>query len=445
MAAPVRIYRRLAICCIQLSLLLVSASVGQSRADDAPLSALLDRYAADPGNALLCEQIGVAYAHLNEFDKAAAFFKKAAELNPQRVSAEKNLGTVLWFAGRKRESAAVFASLEKRIPADPVPQFYLGLSAYEEKDMKRAAAHFERAGSLASENPDVFPIVIDSYLSAGRFERAVPMLEERVGSGDHSSQTYRSLGDAYDGQMLPEKAYAAYTKAIELEPNVQENYLALAAFAIEHANLPFARDLLSRGLRQVPRSPKLKLEIGLAWALQGNFDAARAEFLEASTFDTNWAVPLLALGITELQTGNAEGAAEYFRKAQRIEPKAYYCYYLHGLALTRTQRIRDSAVLAEATAELRRAITLDPNESQPRALLAQAETLAGQMAAAEADFRQALRLNPNDTTTLYRLGLLCRKEGKTAEAERLFTEFQQAKNKSHDEESEYVLILKTVK
>jgi tetratricopeptide (TPR) repeat protein len=410
-----------------------------------PVSVLLDRYAADPGNALLCEQIGLAYTRLNDFGKAAIFFKKATDLNPERVSAAKNLGTVLWFAGRKQESAAVFASLEKRIPADPVPQLYLGLNAYDAKDMDSAAAHFERAGSLASENPDVFPVVLDSYLSAGRFELAASILKDRTRSGHHSSQTYRWLGDAYDGQLLPEKAYAAYIKAIEIEPNLPENYLALAAFSIEHANLPFAREILNRGLQQVPGSAKLKLELGLAWALQGNFDTAKQEFVDASASDAKWAVPLLALGVTELQTGNAEGAAENFRKAQRIEPNAYYCYYLHGLALTRTPRIHDSAVLAEATVELRRAVALDPKQSQPRALLAQTETLAGRTAAAEADFHEALRLNPKDTTALYRLGLLCRKEGKTAEAERLLAEFQRAKNKSHDEENEYVLILKTVK
>jgi tetratricopeptide (TPR) repeat protein len=428
-----------------LTALLVSACVASLRADDIPLSVLLDRYAADSRDALLCEQIGVAYTRLNDFDKAAIFFKKAVELNPQRISAEKNLGTVLWFGGHKQEAAAVFASLEKRIPADPVPQFYLGLTAYDAKEMKKAAVHFERAGSLASENPDVFPVVIDSYLTAGRFELAISMLDQRIHSGDHSSQVYRWLGDAYDGRMLPERAYAAYSRAIDVEPKAQDNYLALAAFSIEHSNFPFARDILNRGLQQLPGSPKLELELGLTWALQGNFDAARKLFLEASASDTNWAIPLLALGVTELQTGDAESAAEDFRKAQHVEPNAYYCYYLHGLALTRTQRIQDHALLAEVTAELRRAVALDPTQSQPRALLAQTETLVGDNTAAEADFRKALRLNPNDTTALYRLGLLCRKEGKAAEAQSLMAEFRRAKTKSHDEENEFVLILKTVK
>ncbi len=118
--------------------------------------------------------------------------------------------------------------------------------------MELAAEHLERAGTLGSDNPETLPLVIDAFLSTSRFELASRILERRIASGDSHSQTYRWLGEAYDRQDLPEKAYRAYSEAIEQEPHVEENYLALAGFSIEHANLPFARDVLNRGLRQVP-------------------------------------------------------------------------------------------------------------------------------------------------------------------------------------------------
>lgn len=416
-----------------------------SQTDDLSISVLLDGYAADPANALLCEQIGVAYTRLNDFDNAATFFRKAVSLDPQRVSAEKNLATVLWFAGRKKESASIFGTLAKRIPNDPVPHLYLGLSAYEAKDMEAAAVHFERSGAFGSDNPEVFPLIIDTYLVTGRFKLASSILEDRIRSGDSHSQIYRWLGDAYDGQTLPDKAYEAYSKAIELEPHIAENYLALAGFSITHANLQFARDVLNRGLREIPGSPKLILELGLAWALQGDFDNGRKAFLDASTADPKWSMPLLALGVTELQTGKAEQAAECFRKAKLIDPNDYRCYYLYGLALTRTPRNQDAVTRAEAITELRRAIALDPKQPKPRVTLAQAEITGGNPEAAEAELRTAIRIDPTEPTALYRLALLCRKEGKTTEAAHLLDEFQKLKKKSHDEENEYVLILKEVK
>jgi tetratricopeptide (TPR) repeat protein len=432
-------------CATLLTGFLTIVLVARAQTDGTSLSALLDRYAADPRNALLCEQIGVAYTRLKDFDKAATYFRKAVDLNPQRVSAEKNLATVLWFAGREHESASIFAALAKRIPNDPIPQLYLGLSAYEAKNIEGAAEHFEHAGTFASDDPEVLLVVIDSYLSTGRFQLASGILENRIRSGQESSQTYRWLGDAYDGQTLPEKAYVAYSKAIEMEPRVAENYLALAAFSIKHANLSFARDVLNRGLHEIAGSSKLTLELGLAWALQGDFDNAKKAFLDASMADSKWSMPLLALGVTELQTGSAERAAECFRKAKLIDPKDYRCYYLYGLALTRTSRSNNATTRAQAITELHRAIELDPKQAKPRVTLAQAEISCGNLKEAETELRTAVRIDPNEPTALYRLGLLYQKEGKTEEAERLLREFRKLKNKFHEEENEYVLILKEVK
>lgn len=412
---------------------------------DPSLQALLDRYRNEPANALLCEQIGVSYTRINDFGKAAEFFRKAVELNPERIPAQKNLGTVLWFLGRKNESSSVFSSLEKRIPDDPVPQLYLGLNAYDQGNMEAATAHFERAGSLASDNPETLRFVVEAYLATGRFEPVSQLLERRIAAGDADPRTYRWLGDAYDKKMQPEKAFAAYSKAEQLEPTNAENYLALAAFSIEHANPSYAREILTRGLRQSPNHPKLLLELGLAWAIEGNFDKARQFFADSSASDARWSVPLLALGVTDLQTGNVQEAAECFRKAKSMAPEDYRCYYLHALALNRSQSSEDPAIRNTAMVDLTRAIDLNPQFAKSRVLLAQNEIAAGHLTAAEAQLRNVLRTDPTETDALYKLALLCRREGKSQEAEHLMVTFKESKSKSESEENEFVLILKTVK
>ncbi len=409
------------------------------------LDTLLSRHQAEPSNALICEQIGVLYTRLNEFDKAAEFFQKTVALNPQRLPAQKNLATVLWFLGRKSESSALFATLERRLPDDPVPQLYLGLNAYDKKNMAAAASHFERAGALASDNSETAPFVIESYLDTQRFDEAAQLLEHRIASGNTDSQTYRWLGDAYDAQAQPEKAAQAYSKAIEISPELADNYLALASFSMEHANPSYARDVLSRGLNKTTTPAKLLLETGLAWAIEGNFEAAKQSFSDAATADPTFPMPLLALGVTDLQTGNSEQAAERFGEAQRIAPNDYRCYYLHALALTRSSKNEDPKTRTLATAELRRAVSLEPNHAEPRIALAQNEISVGRLADAELELRQAIRIDPNESSALYKLALLCRREGKTQEAARLLQSFQQSKAKSHSEENQFVLILRTVK
>jgi Flp pilus assembly protein TadD len=424
-------------------LLAFALSQGVAAADNS-LPALLERYRAEPASASLCEQIGVAYTRGGQLENAADFFRKAVKLQPGAVSSRKNLATVLWFLNQKSEAERIFAVLEKVVPKDPVPQLYLGLAAYEANNYSQAAAHFERAGPLASDNPELLPVVIDTYLSAKQFERATSILEARTASADCPSEVYRWLAQAYDGQQLPDKAYKAYSTAIEKDPALEENYLALASFAIEHANPAYARDVLNRGLLHTPASAKLRFELGLTFALDGDFPKARTAFVNAASADGRWPLPLLALGVMELQTGDAEAAAKYFRQAKDIAPNDYRCYYLHAMALNRSAKRDDAETRAEVVSELRHALSINPKEPRALADLAQAELESGNKVAAEADLRKALRLNPAEPTALYRLGLLCRQQGKTAEAERLMRAFQQSKQKTTDAQNEFVLMLRTL-
>lgn len=412
---------------------------------DTALQNLLDRYRNEPANALLCEQIGVSYTRLGDFSKAAEFFRNAIALNPDRIPAQKNLGTVLWYLGRKDESAAVFSSVQKRIPDDPVPQLYLGLNAYDRKDMKEAAAHLQRAGSLASENPEVLPVMVEVFLTTGKVAFVRQLLQRRIDSGVSDPQDYRWLGDAYDKENQPEKAFSAYSQSIQLEPKNPDNYLALAGFSIEHANPSFAREILTRGLAQIPNQPKLLLESGLAWAIEGNFEKARQSFSDSIASDPDWSMPLLALGVTHLQTGNVQEAQESFDKAKSIAPADYRCYYLHAMALNRSPSSEEAPTKEAAVKELRRAIELNPQFVKARVLLAQNEIAAGNLQAAEAQLRSALRTDPTESDALYKLALLCRRKGKLPEAEQLMATFKQSKSKAESEENEFVLILRTVK
>src|SRR5437660_1422303 len=106
----------------------------------ASLSALLDRYQAQPDDYRLCQQIGVEYTRSEQLDKASKFFREAVRLKPDFLPARKNLATVLWFLNQKQESEREFRKLLKWLPNDPAPRLYLGLAAYDRKQYADAVA-----------------------------------------------------------------------------------------------------------------------------------------------------------------------------------------------------------------------------------------------------------------------------------------------------------------
>ncbi len=417
------------------------ALLKQGHAQDA-LQILIELHRSESSNANVCQQIGIAYTQLENFAEAEKFYREAVRLNPQFWAARKNLGTVLWYLDRKQESEREFLAVTKELPADPVPHLYLALAAHARGEFARAKVQFERAGVLAFENPEVLPAVIESYWATR--ERLPENLMERAAHAaaeKNSPEIWRMLAEAYDRQQQPDQAYRAFSQAIEADPHAEDNYTALAEFASAHGNNDYALQVVSRGLEQLPQSAALLLERGTLWALKGDRSQAENSFTEASRLKPGWNLPLLALGVSQLEAGEIARAADLFEKARAADPRDSRAQYLYATALARNG-VASGENRAKAVAALRQAIAVNPNDALSHALLGQLDLAAGKPDAAALEWQTALKIDPDNTTALYQLGLLYRKQGKTEQAERLLATFQRVKAKRRSEEESLVEILR---
>lgn len=414
----------------------------QSSSD--PAATLIAEYRQHPTDPVLCERIGVTYTRAQDFELAAEWYRKALKLDPQRLSARKNLAVVLWFGGHHEQAERDFEELVKRAPADPVPHLYLGLAAYGRSDYARASKHFEQAGELASDNPEAQQAVAESYLASGRAQEAGRILEKVIAAGNATAQDYRMLAEAYDRQKRPEEAYAAYRKAIEADTG-DESLIALARFAVAHGNTTYAREVLSGGMERHPNSARLHFEAGTVWSLDGNFGQAQAEYAKAAGLDAHWSLPVLAQGVGQLQQGKNEQAAATFRRAIELAPGDYRGHYLLATAQERVGAREDAARRTELIATLRRAIQLNPDYARAHAALAEAYLSAGLQQAGGRELETASKLAPDDTNILYRFSAFLRQSGRTQEADRTLAAFRKAKAHATEQQDEFVQILKTSK
>jgi len=452
------------------------ALLKQGKAESA-LPILLKLHRAAPSDANLCQQIGIAYTQLNDLTHAEEFYREAVRLNPQFHAARKNLGTVLWFLNRRDDSEREFLAVTKWLPADPVPHLYLGLAAAGRHEFAHAKSEFERAGTLASANPEVIQPVLESYLATrdlsfptevlqqltraenpdseitfraaalflryGYYEQAATLCNKVISAHKESAEIWRLLAEAYDRQQKPERAYSAYSRAIEMDPNSEDGYLALAEFASAHANNNYALEVVARGLKRLPRSAGLRFEEGILFSLIGDRTKAQSRFSEASRLKPEWNLPWLALGVSALESGNAAQAVALFDKAGTLDLHDARAFYLYALAISK-EGADSGANRASALAALHTAIKLDARDAASYSLLGHFELAAGNAAAAGREWETALKLDPRNTTALYQLSLLYRKQGRTERAKQLLEKFRQVKTEQRSEETQLVEILKVV-
>ena len=444
------------------------ASICSAQAQ-ANIEPLLERWRSNPADWQQANQVALAYTEAQQFENAAAFYRKVLAINPGWVPARKNLGVVLWYANRKAESEKVFRSLLTVLPKDPVPHLYIGLALWEKQDYARAKLHFEQAGSLAAENPEVLPAVVETNLETGgdaivpavirfahktadgrlalklaeifnrfvKYQATIDLLEGKFPTTPEANEL---LAKAWDGRNQPDRAFAILKKVIEQDPGREKGYVNLAAFASEHQNREYALEVIGKGLKRNPSSAVLHLMQGLLLALTGEKEKADQSLRRAGEADPKWSAPLLALGVMHLESGEAEAALTDFRAAIRLSPRDPHGYYFAALALNRSSEQNRP----EAVKLLRQAVAIDAGDLPSGVLLGQLLTASGDTNGGIAQFERVLRSHPQNKSSLYQLGLAYRKLGQTARSRKYMAAFRDSKGKG-DEDAPLVTIMKIVR
>jgi serine/threonine protein kinase/tetratricopeptide (TPR) repeat protein len=150
--------------------------------------------------------LGVAYVHQGDFAKALQAFQQVRAIEPDIVAGYENIGNIYLQQGKYQESIPYF---QKAIQIEPYFSTYSNLGT--------------------------------SYFFLKQYSNAVDMFEKGVTANRGDTQTMVNMADSYRGAGQPDKARAAYQRAIylgnkELETN-PKNPDAMAEIALSYAKV----------------------------------------------------------------------------------------------------------------------------------------------------------------------------------------------------------------
>ena len=307
-------------------------------------------------------QQGVLYLRFGNAEAAETAFKRALAANPRSADALLGLADI---AAHRGQSAAVESFIAQALKADP----------------NSANAHLARGRLL---------------IGQAKPQEAERELQTAARLAPRSAQAHIELGALYLTLLpAPEKAVAAYRRAIELEPARTDLVVAFGAalsgagrvddavrvintLARQHPTDVYPRQLLGVVLMRAQRydeaadafdqslriDPKLiPGHYGKAQALLGsgrNASAAEA-FQQLVALDPASVGGWVGLGLARAQSGSPQAAQDAWLKALSIDPKSTDA--LNNLAFTAAERGVD---LDRALDWARRAQSAHPdNASNP--------------------------------------------------------------------------------
>ena len=416
-------------------ILLGLIATGQSQLEEAEKR--FSRAAAlQPRNDRALAYLASTYLQQTRLAEAGQTFRKALQLNPRNAAAQYNLGLIGLLQAKPAEALSFFEKalaidtsdvaalagilecqvlLKHQVPAQASLQRLQAVTHATDARLLRVAMMLLRHRQYAMAIPVLeriraaFPASYEAnynlalaYLRNGEFERTSGFLVTLLQTSPRA-ELFSLLAEAEKGQKRSAAALAAYRRATDLEP-ANETYRFDYANELLQQDQPFAEQAFVESIRDFPKSWKMRLGLGAARYLKGQYQAAAGTLLEAVGLAPREGLAYFLLGKLFESAPQVQGRIlKAFEDYVATRPEDPWAYYHLGRMLRLQPDGKHPEKLEAAKAHLRTAIQRDPQLAEAYlelAILAQQEDQVGESISL---LEKAIEKNPSLAGAHYRL------------------------------------------
>lgn len=318
----------------------------------AALTPALKNAADDPQ---LLALVGESYMQARDFDKASDYLEKAAGLAPK--------------------AAAVRTSL--------------GLSKLAQGDQARGLSELEAAASLDPKSPRAMLALVQTEMSLKNYDKALATVQALEKQQPDNAQVQNVKGAVYIMKGDAANARAAFEKAVSLQPGFMTALVNLARLDIQDNKPEAAKARFEKLLEKEKNNVDAMAVLGDMAMQQKKTAEATAWFEKAVAVDANAVAPAVKLGNHYLQTNQAQKALTLARKAQTANPTDSGLLDLLGKAQVAN---KDYPGALDTYSKL---ANVQPKSAQVRLRLASVQMLMKNETAATAEIKRAVELQPD--------------------------------------------------
>ncbi len=324
-------------------------------------------------------------------------YRRALELEPGHPVLQAHLADVLTrrqkdFAaeGRVEEIRELVTEALAEAPDLPLAHAARGRLLLLEGDASAAEGDARRAIELARDDFRGYTLLGEALLAQGRDDQAIVELRKGVAVGGANVRPRLALAKVLMNQRSYNEAAAEYERALEYDPDSLTALNNLSVIYGRQGRPADAIPLLKRVLVLNPND-RSATNLGNAYYKLGRMDEAIAAFERAHELAPERGLLMYNLGDTILETGEADRARGWFERAlaaydREIEAGGDVARLLAERALTAAKLGR----LAEATADVEKALALDSGNSTLNYYAAMVYALSGDRAQMLARARRAI-------------------------------------------------------
>ncbi len=365
----------------------------------------------------------------NDFATAAKNYEQGHRRVSQKASWTLHYGQSLLEQKDLAQASAVLKLLPEN---DGENRFQAGLILGRADAFAPAAEFF---GSARKRYSDPYAAGYNQLLmliKAASYPEAIQLFKDLVAEGYKRAELYNVVSEAYLKTGHLQEAYDVLRTATQIEPQAEDNYVDLASVCLEYENYPLGKEILDVGIHYIPNSYRLYIQRGVTFVMRGSLDAAEQDFQTASNLAPDKSLPYFALGWVWVQSGQTEKAAKVLREKSKLPGIDFLVPYILAVALVHSGAEPGTPVADEAVAAFESSIRLNSNFSHSHAELGKLLFKQGQVDRAIDELKAATKLDPGDSGPVYVLAQAYRKKGQKAEADEMLAKIAQLHSDDHN-------------
>ncbi|KAA6465485.1 tetratricopeptide repeat protein [Acidobacteria bacterium AB60] len=379
------------------------------------------------------ELLGLVYASMNRTDQAAEQLKHAVQIKPDWVEARTNLGAALLRAGKNEMAGEQFRKALELDPHSYATNHDLGEFYAQSGKISEACPLLEQAHQAAPDDfGNTYDLAMTDFL-LGRNDEARSLVLDLVKQKDEGD-LHNLLARINEKQGKYVEAATEYERAAHLDPS-EDNLFDWGSEMLLHRTYDAAITIFQEAARRYPRTPRMRIGLGLALYSRGKYDEAVKALLAA--IDINPSDPRAYVFLSKAYNSSplqADEVVEAFKHYAEMQPNNAQAQFYYAVSLWKGKRTEDTT-LDQAAVEslLLKAVSLDDS-------LADAHVQLGNLYADQhkydksiPQYLRALALDANLADAHYRLGTDYVHVGQKESAQKEFAIYQKLRAQHLDE------------
>ena len=392
------------------------------------------------------------------FPEAARQYREAACLAPKSARAYFGLGSSEAAAGNYTAAHEAFATAAALLPQSPMPlamlvrvsvamhdvptikdalrtaadrlprdaELHSGLARFlaENQMLDLALAESLRFEQTGSSNAESSVALAALENTVGAYEEAIRHASTVENSGQIDDRVKASAagiaGLSFEGLGDRDQAVRELKLAIQLSPQQENSYLALADLYEKAEKFKDAAEVLQEGRLRIPNATSLLLPLGnnLVWA--GQMESAIPVLSEVKRKSPDTLEVYIRLAEAYRKLGRPEQEVATLKDLARMKPDYPMLHLLRAQAMLTMDSPDHQRILEELAA----AEKSTPADAGVFYVRGKVYAELKRYPEAVASFQRAIELQPLDPSPYYQLGLLYRKIGNMSQAREMMDRFE---------------------